>query len=106
MVGRYDAVGPEAEFQPGSRGRVLRNRLGIKSVRELEREESERLLATAQRTIDETRVDQRFTAGDVRQMHQRWLGEIWGSKRDCRRWISAGSEERRNGTTLRPFMRH
>jgi cell filamentation protein len=77
MVGRYDAVGREAEFQPGSRGRVLRNRLGIKSVRELEREESERLLATTQRTIDETRVDQRFTAGDVRQMHQRWLGEIY-----------------------------
>src|SRR5258706_4725810 len=77
MVGRYDAVGPEAEFQPGSRGRVLRNRLGIKSVRELEREESERLLATTQRTIDETRVDQRFTAGDVRQMHQRWLGEVY-----------------------------
>jgi cell filamentation protein len=76
MVGRYDAVGPEGEFQPGSRGRVLRNRLGIKSVRELEREESERLLATTQRTIDETRVDQCFTAGDVRQMHQRWLGEI------------------------------
>jgi cell filamentation protein len=77
MVGRYDAVGPEAEFQPGSRGRVLRNRLGIKSVRELEREESERLLATAQRIIDDTRVDQRLTAGDVRQMHHRWLGEIY-----------------------------
>jgi hypothetical protein len=37
MPGRYDAAGPEAEFQPGSRGRVLRNRLGITSVRELER---------------------------------------------------------------------
>src|SRR5258708_9480754 len=77
MVGRHDAGGLEAEFELGSRGRVLRNRLGIKSVRELEREESERLLATTQRTIDETRGDQRFTACDVRQMHQRWLGEIY-----------------------------
>jgi hypothetical protein len=34
MPGRYDTAGPEAEFQPGSRGRVLRNRLGITSVRE------------------------------------------------------------------------
>ena len=40
------AVGPESEFQPGSRGRVLHNRLGIASVRELECKESEMLLAT------------------------------------------------------------
>ena len=77
MAGRYEAVGPESEFQPGSRGRVLRNRLGIASVRELERKESEMLLATTQQSIDETRVDQRFGAGDVRSMHQRWLGEIY-----------------------------
>jgi hypothetical protein len=62
MTGRYDAVGPEAEFQPGSRGRVLRNRLSITSVRELERRESAGLLIATQQSIDETRVDQRFTA--------------------------------------------
>jgi cell filamentation protein len=77
MAGRYDAVGPEAEFQPGSRGRVLRNRLGITSVRELERRESAGLLIATQQSIDETRVDQRFTAGEIRRMHQRWLGEIY-----------------------------
>ena len=77
MAGRYDAVGPEAEFQPGSRGRVLRNRLGITSVRELERRESAALLMATQQIIDETRVDQRFTAGEIRRMHQRWLGEIY-----------------------------
>ena len=48
MAGRYDAGGPESEFQPGSRGRVLRNRRGITSVRELERDESEALLAATQ----------------------------------------------------------
>ncbi len=77
MAGRYDAVGPEAEFQPGSRGRVLRNRLGITSVRELERRESAALLMATQQIIDDTRVDQRFTAGEIRRMHQRWLGEIY-----------------------------
>jgi hypothetical protein len=55
MVGRYDAKGPEAESEPGSRGRVLRNRVGITSVREIERRESEALLAATQATIDETR---------------------------------------------------
>jgi cell filamentation protein len=77
MAGRYDSVGPESEYQPGSRGRVLRNRLGITSVREIERKESEMLLVATQGIIDETRVDQRFGAGDVRQMHQRWLSEIY-----------------------------
>ena len=70
MAGRYDAVGSEAEFQPGSRGRVLRNRLGITSVRKLERRESAALLIATQQIIDETRVDQRFTAGEIRRMHQ------------------------------------
>ncbi len=27
--------------------------------------------------IDETRVDQRFTAGDIRRVHRLWLGEIY-----------------------------
>jgi cell filamentation protein len=57
MAGRYDVIGPEAEFQPGSGGRVLRNRLGITSVRELERRESAALLIATQQIIDETRVD-------------------------------------------------
>jgi cell filamentation protein len=77
VAGRYDAVGPEAEFQPGSRGRALRNRLGFTSVRELERRESAALLIATQQIIDETRVDQRFTAGDICRMHQLWLGEIY-----------------------------
>ena len=34
---RYSAHGPEAESEPGSRGRVLRNLLGIRSVREMAR---------------------------------------------------------------------
>lgn len=77
MPSRYDAAGPEAEFQPGSRGRVLRNRLGITTIRELERQESESLLAATQQTIDDTRVNQRFTADDVRRIHHRWLGDIY-----------------------------
>ncbi len=65
MTGRYEAFGPEAEFEPGSRGRALRNRLGIKSVRALEQRESEALLATTQQVIDQATIDQNFTAADV-----------------------------------------
>ena len=35
------------------------------------------LLIATQQIIDETRVDQRFTAGEIRRMHQLWLGEIY-----------------------------
>ena len=77
MSDRYSAHGPETEFEPGSRGRVLRNRLGIISVREMARRESESLLAATQRMIDETQLEQRFTADDVRHMHRVWLGEIY-----------------------------
>lgn len=77
MAGRYKASGPEAEFQPGSRGRVPRNRLGITTVRLLQHAESETLLAATQQMIDETEANRRFTAGDIRSMRQRWLGEVY-----------------------------
>ena len=77
MTGRYEAFGPEAEFEPGSRGRALRNRLGIKSVRALEQRESEALLATTQQVIDQATIDQNFTAADVCRLHRLWLGEIY-----------------------------
>jgi hypothetical protein len=51
MAGHYDAEGPKAEFEAGSRGRVLRTRLGIKSVQEIERKESESFLAATEQMI-------------------------------------------------------
>jgi cell filamentation protein len=67
----------EAEFEPGSRGRVLRNLGGVRSAREMAQRESEALLVATERLIDETRVDQRFTAADVSRMHKGWLGRIY-----------------------------
>ena len=70
MQNRYRAQGAEAEFEPGSRGTVLRNLLGIRSTREMVRRESEALLAATQRLIDDTEVDQGFVADDVCRMHR------------------------------------
>lgn len=75
--GRYRAEGAEAQYEPGSRSRVLRNRVGICLVRQMAQRESEALLAATQYLIDETRVDQRFTTDDIRRMHRLWLGEIY-----------------------------
>lgn len=40
---RYQATGVEVEFEPGSRGRVLRNLLGITRVRDMNLAESQAL---------------------------------------------------------------
>jgi len=77
MAGRYEPEGPEAEFEPGSLGRVLRNRLGIKSGREIERMESEALLSATEQMNDETHIDQCFTLNYLRRMHRVWFGEIY-----------------------------
>ena len=45
MPGRYAAQGAEGDAQPGSRGRVLANRLGIIRVGEMQAAESEALLS-------------------------------------------------------------
>ena len=77
LHGRYDAAGTEAEFEPGSHRRVLRNLLGIRSVREMEQAESQALYTVTQKLIDETSPDHRFTAADVCRIHRLWLGEIY-----------------------------
>lgn len=74
MVARYDVKGVEAEFEPGSRGRVLRNLQGIRSAREMARRESEALLLATQQLIDNTELDQTFTCADICRMHALWLG--------------------------------
>lgn len=75
---RYDTSGlVEAQSEPGSRGRVLRNLLGIKSSRKMDDAEASALQAAMEAfvaTYDELR---RFTAGDICEMHRRWLGGIY-----------------------------
>lgn len=68
---RYDVSGLiEAQFEPGSRGRVLRNLLGVTRVREMNTVEAVALQSAMDgffRRFDEAH---RFTARDVRDMHR------------------------------------
>ncbi|MEO7972336.1 MAG: Fic family protein [Thermoanaerobaculia bacterium] len=75
--GRYAATGIQAELEPGSRGRVLRNLRGIRLVREMHRAEFEGLLRATDAWIARTRTDHRFTADDLCWMHREWLGKIY-----------------------------
>ena len=80
---RYDSSGlVEAQFEPGSHGRVLKNLLGIKRKREMdviEQQEQDRVLKELFRIYD---MDHRFTEDDVRKIHKLWLGPIysWAGK--------------------------
>lgn len=75
--GRYAAGGPQAQFQPGSRGRVLGNLPGIVRVRDMQRAESAALLAVQEWAIGYFGPGHRFTAADIVLLHRRWLGDIY-----------------------------
>lgn len=74
---KYQATGPQAEFQPGSRGRVLRNLLGITRVRDMKLAESQALLIAQQHAVETYTEDHRFTAADICSLHRDWLGPIY-----------------------------
>jgi cell filamentation protein len=74
---KYRANGAEAAFEPGSRGRVLRNRLGITRVRDMNEAESQALLLAQDAALDRYGPDHRFTAADVCDLHRLWLGPIY-----------------------------
>jgi cell filamentation protein len=77
-ISRYRAAsGEEGAFQPGSRGRVLRNRLGIISKREIDRIEFRLLARAQQESVQTTTATTVFTAAILRRMHRRWLHSVY-----------------------------
>lgn len=74
---RYEAAGPEAEFEPGSRGGVLRNLLGIVRARDMAEAESQALELAQAAALEQYRSDHRFAAKDICDLHRLWLGPIY-----------------------------
>jgi len=80
---RYDVSGlVEAQFEPGSRRRVLRNLLRIKSKREMDRKEAQEQLRALRELIERYGRNHRFTAADICEIHGVWLNRIyaWAGK--------------------------
>lgn len=76
--GRYGIPeGSDIAYQPGSRGRVMRNKLGIASKREMDRIEYEALIRAQETRVVELGADTRFTCALLREMHGDWLGSIY-----------------------------
>ena len=77
-TGRYDTSELiEGQFEPGSRGRVLKNLLGITSKREMSRRETRELLNTTEALIKNVRQDQQFTSETICQIHRMWMESIY-----------------------------
>ena len=93
MPTRYDTAPlTEAQFEPGSRGRVLKNILGIRSKRAMDEMEATKLADATDWVIRHVAADQRITAADICQWHKQWLGEMYPWAGEYRRVnISKGS---------------
>jgi cell filamentation protein len=75
---RYDVTGLlEAQFESGSRRRVLKNLLGIKLKREIDRIEGREQVRALEELTAIYDKDHRFTAADVCRVHHVWLGPIY-----------------------------
>ena len=77
MTSRYLPSGIQAEYEPGSRGRVLRNLLGITLVGDISVAESQTLLLAQVQAIERYREDQRFSARDICDLHRLWLSPVY-----------------------------
>ncbi len=75
---RYDVSGlVEAQFERGSRRRVLKNLLGIRRKREMDRLEGMVQLRALRELIRIYGKNHRFTAADMCRIHKIWLGNIY-----------------------------
>jgi cell filamentation protein len=80
---KYDVSGfIEAQFEPGSRGKVLKNMKGIKTKSEMDELEALALKQTEEYMIMKFGKNHRFTSDDLCLIHKVWLGNIyeWAGK--------------------------
>ena len=93
--GRYDVSGlPEAQFEPGSNEQVLRNRLGIKSPTVMDDAETRALEKAMVELVGKYDEKHHFTAADIREIHKRWLGDIYEWPVNIGRLTSARASSR------------
>jgi cell filamentation protein len=77
-VDRYDVSAlAEAQSEPGSRGRVLRNLLGVTRKRRMDWIEAQAQLRALEHLLSEFGAGHQFAANDVRHIHRTWLSGIY-----------------------------
>jgi cell filamentation protein len=77
MAAKYDtSAGIEGEFEPGSKGAVLKNLKGITTKAAMDEQEILSLVEAQEHYLDRIDTETEFTAELICQMHHDWLGEI------------------------------
>ncbi len=77
-VSRYDLrSSSQDEFEPGSNGLVLRNRLGLRTRPEIERAETIAYETAVETSLIELETDLVFTVSTIMHLHRSWLSEIY-----------------------------
>ncbi len=77
-LSRYQThQGEDGEFQPGSRGRVMRNLPGITSVIAMDRAEHAALIPAQEKWLGKLTARTHLTAALICKMHRDWLGNIY-----------------------------
>lgn len=82
-MSRYDASGnPEAQFEPGSDGRVLRNLLGIRDPAEMDDVELDLLDLLYDQIPSMVVQTEQIRVEHIREWHRHWLGTVyaWAGK--------------------------
>ena len=78
MTDRYDtSKNIEGQFQPGSQGQVLSNKLKIIDPGEMNDVELNLLKQLNLSVLDDVTVDQTITSDDLCEWHRRWLGNVY-----------------------------
>lgn len=77
MSGRYQADGPEADFEPGSDGRVLANLRGVVDPEILDDLELEALRVLYEALLIDELPRRTLRVGDLHDWHHRWLGGLY-----------------------------
>lgn len=78
MPDRYDTISSqEGQYQPGSNGLVLLNKLEIIDPMEMNDIELDLLTQLTSSVLDEIADDQTITSDDICEWHRRWLGNVY-----------------------------
>ena len=85
-IKRYDTSGMlEAQFEPGSNDKVLKNLLKIKTVEKMDQAEALALKDALDVFIKSYGKDHQFTSKDICHLHKIWLGKIYAWAGEYRR---------------------
>jgi cell filamentation protein len=77
MTNRYTAYGIEAEYEPGSNGLVLRNKLRITEPEEMDELEAVLLEKLYQLVLIDDFRERALTTADLQRWHRQWLGNVY-----------------------------